>query len=236
MPTTTHQTWPISFIGDEAAYDPGHVATATTFAQQVLWAKTGRRFGLALTTGEQYRAPSTTSTSDGCVGPWLDDAHDWTNASRSRAGCVLILEHQPVRDVREVRVDGAVLAPSSYALEGALLRRVDGNPWPSTDPCDAARIEVDYRWGAGYPEGADAAMGELAFEVLEALAGRNCRLPSTILTAARMSVQRQGVNIDHEVPAGSVGLPLCDALIDTVNPHRLVTRSRVFSPDMGMRV
>lgn len=229
---TTHQAWPITFIGDEASYDPAHVVIAKTFAQQVLWAKTGRRFGVAVTIGERYEVPGSTS-----CGAWTPELYDgqWYNRRDGFACCQIILEHQPVREVVEVRVDGAPMDASSYQLVGSVLRRHQGC-WPSVHSCagEVPIIEVDYRWGVGFPVGVDAAMGELAFEVLEALAGRNCRLPSTILTAARVSAQRQGVNVDVEL-AGKVGLPLCDALIDTVNPHGLVTRSRVFSPDFGRR-
>lgn len=219
--------------GETNQHDDAIVEKAATFAQMVLWSKTGRRFGVTLTTGERYQVPGSTS-----CGTWVPELCDgeWYNRRVGDTCCQIILEHQPVREVVEVRIDGAVVDPSSYQLLGAVLRRHDAC-WPSPHSCsgDVPIIEVDYRWGAGFPVGVEHAMGELAFEVIEALHGRNCRLPSTLFSAARLSGSRQGLNVDNEIGPGKIGLPLCDALIDTVNPHGLVTRSRVFSPDFGRR-
>lgn len=232
--TTTHMAWPVTLPAgqEEGAYDEDVFAAARQFAQGVLWALTGRRFGIALTTGEAYRFDS--ANGDECYGPWLDRDGDWVNGPRTKYAPIT-LEHQPVREIVEVRVDGGAIPSTTYVLEGAMLRRLDV-PWPASFHDQGPRIEVDYRWGAGFPVGAAAAMAELTLEAIEAMTpGRNCRLPVPLLNAARTSVARQGVTTDVERVAGSIGLPLCDALIATVNPNRMVERSRVFSPDVGMR-
>lgn len=229
---TTHTAWPVEYPCETGDIDNEQLVVARRFAQSLLWSRTGRRYGVATTVAELYRA----STSDGCwYGPVRNLHGDWINARQGHGCCGLHLEHQPVRSIIEVRVDGAALGADEYVLEGATLRRLNAC-WPHADECDAARIEVDYEWGAGFPVGAAAAMGELVCEVLAAMRGEPCRLPSRVVSITRQGVSMDLADPDTFITSGLLGLPLCDALITTENPHRLVSRSRVFSPDLGRRV
>lgn len=231
MTVTTYDDWPAPPV-ELGQYDEAKAAAAVRFAQGLLWAKLGRRHGLARTYGELYRAES----SDRCgLAPWTPVLHDgeWYNVRGAHTCCAIQLEHQPVRAVVEVRFDGAPM--TGFTLEGNLLRRNDAC-WPCWTPELPRAIEVDYTWGGALPAGVEVAHAELTGEVLAAMTGQPCRLPSNV-----SSIVRQGVSYDFGDPSvfrseGLLGLELCDALIDQVNPSRLKYRSRVFSPDLGRRV
>ena len=229
MRSTVYEVWPLAGEDQLGEFTDEQITAARRFASVVLWAKTGRRFGVATTLGDQYRV-------DGhrCSGaPWTPELYDGEWYNRSGRGCCAIqLDYQPVRSVIEVRVNGA--PATGWRLEGNLLVSVD-RCWPWQDFQDQPPIEVDYTWGATLPAGVDAVMAEVTSEVLNAMTGKACRLPSRV-----QSVARQGVDIEFGDPlafieAGLLGTPLADALIDMVNPSRLKYRSRVFSPDLGRR-
>jgi hypothetical protein len=139
-----------------------------------------------------------------------------------------------VRAILAVEVEGVLLDPESYALEGDVLWRADGC-WPCVDDCDEPQIVVTYAYGIDPPALAELAMGELACEILAGVEGRDCQLPSNAI-----SITRQGVTVDLGdaqtlFAQGRIGLPLSDAFLRQANPGRLMSASRVYSPDMARR-
>jgi hypothetical protein len=164
----------------------------------------------------------------------MTDDLRWHNGGRDGACCAIFLASVPVQTVTSVEVGEDVQDPASYRLEGARLLRV-GGCWPTVAECDPPTIKVTYEWGVALEdEGLAAmAMGEVSIELLHAMCGGVCKLPSRAVT-----VSRQGVTVEMGTPAeyvaaGLLGLPLADALIVASNPGRLVQRSRVYSPDMA---
>lgn len=249
--------WPVVWPCDERpTTDEVKTAAALAAAQSVLWARTGRRLGLCTVT-ETYRMPL---VGGGCGVPYMTDDLVWHNGGR-RGGvcCAIELVSQPVRAIEAVWIDGQLVDASGYRLEGTRLVRGGSQCWPMGvyGDCDEGRIKVRYRFGvpltapveadptatppvaavppAPYWGLAATAMGELAIEFLNAMCGKPCRLPSRAVSVTRQGVTTQLADPTTLKEKGLLGLEMCDALIETVNPTRARQRSRVFSPDFAQR-
>ena len=144
----------------------------------------------------------------------------------------------PVAEITEVKVDGAVLDPSAYQLQGQYLVRVDGlTCWPScqdpaTPDTEDCTFSVTYRPGRALPIAGQIAAGVLAGEFIKACAGAACGLPAQVA-----SLSRQGVDVQFVDPAtvfenGRTGINDVDMFINAVNPHGRRERARVMSPDI----
>lgn len=136
----------------------------------------------------------------------------------------------------EVKVDGMVLDPTAYRLDpGALLVRLDGEPWPMCQDLAKADTEPG-TWSVTYTPGVPvdglgaAAAGRLAAEFVKACADGQCDLPVTVT-----QVVREGVTLTLGVgafPGGRTGIREVDAYLERWNPHGLTTPSTVHSPDV----
>ena len=226
------EPWPITWPCEISDRDPAIVAVVEEAAQQILWAMTGRRFGICERTDE-YRVPAWTP------GPtdWLTAMSGWARrlwwwGSYYANRDLILLSRTPVVEVMSVSVDGVVLPAADYEVDGDGVRRLD-QEWPML--CGST-VEITYTHGEPVPALGALAMGELGCELLAAFAGADCRLPSNVI-----SINRQGVAYDLGAPdvmdrQGLLGLPMCDMLIRSTNPHRLARRPKVFSPDVSRRV
>lgn len=229
---------------------PEQMLAATGAAQSLLWHLSGSRFGSCVAV-ENYRVPS----SSGCGVPYKDDRGFWHNGGgRGGVCCRLLLHNRPVQRVVGVSVDGRVLDPSEYRLEGGWLQRL-GACWPTVADCDPPVIRVEYVWGvpvtgpvfddseppvlverpAPYWGAVSLAMGELVVEFLHGMCGDPCKLPSRVA-----SITRQGITVNFLTPEqwfelGLVGLPMTDSFLRAVNPNGRRARSRVYSPDLARR-
>lgn len=162
---------------------------------------------------------------------------------RVRASTILRLPG-PVADVTEVLIDGEILDPSAYQVQGTrTLVRVDGDDWPaqndltraaSTPRGDAAQPawQITYLWGADPPDGAQAVAEALYCQVAAGMAGSDdCRL----LWGARLTqVSRRGVNVSYE----SLTQFLRDGLtgVDEVDVWVTIARGGRWKPNGGGRV
>lgn len=216
-------------------------ALAVAVAQDILWSLTGRRLGTC-TTVEWYAAPGASQ----CAVPYAPLGLVQTT---SDLASVIILDSQPVESITEVMENGVVLVSGvDYRLgRGGRLYRL-GGVWPQSSNGDPT-VRVTYVWGIRlvaaavetdplppYAYSAGLAVGEIATEIGAGLCGGECHLPSRVL-----SLSRQGVTFEFQpakdfVDVGLTGLPIADAFIRTVNPNRVQTRPRVFSPDMARRL
>lgn len=231
----TCEPWPIRWACDIDDVDPTLLSLAQDAAQSLLWSLTGRRYGICTET-QAYRPPCTSP----CVQPWVREfgpGVDW----RVNGGwgylhrcCALPLTSTPVRAIESVVVLGTTLDPTAYALERDSVMQYD-ECWPCDTGCDDPPVVVTYTYGIDVPALGELAMGEVACEFLAALTGADCRLPSNAV-----SVTRQGITVDLGdqrtlFEMGRIGLPIADAFIRSVNPNRLQSQSRVYSPDMARR-
>lgn len=213
----------------DALTEETQTAMAEALARDTIWALSGRRFGLSTTTAERYvvAACGSWAGQDNWMRPYFDNGY-WA-VTCGEGCCWFELANQPVQEVTEVRLQGVAI--TDWELGNGKLTVPGG--CANCTGCPEPTIEVDYVWGLPMPLSGVAATTELACEYKKALNGENCKLP-----ARAISITRQGVSVDMPamtadlIGAGLTGLPLTDDFIRIVNPAHLVTRSRVYSPDL----
>lgn len=227
-------------LEEQAAYDAALTQrnTAEDLAVHVLWALSGRQFGLCETTvrpcpqyahGFGYK-PFILARSEG---HWVNSPCGCIGSCSVSGPRVLHLPG-PVAEIVEVQLAGVVLAPSGYTLEGDVLYRVcDGHcPWPSQDlgkPLgEPGTWSVTYLRGVPVPPGVDKLTGQLAHEFLAACDDEDtCRLPRTLVATTRRGVSHQ-FDPQKLLAAGKTGLTEVDLWLSAVNPNRLVTAPEVW--------
>lgn len=142
----------------------------------------------------------------------------------------------PIIEITEVRVNGAIFAPTDYRLDNH--RRIvlqdpnslDRHCWPSQrlDVPDGAddSFEIDYTYGEAPLELAKVGAGDLACEILKACAGDDeCVLPD-----GASSVTKRGITINFRGPAdGFTNVKTADLLIAAYRCPD-VAQSRIFDP------
>lgn len=181
----------------------------------------------------------------------------WWSEGGDTCGCgtnsYVKLAGYPVRDVSEVKIDGAVL-PEIDVATGAPNYRLDGrrnlirmstpgtppvaNAWPacqdlSLEDDQPGTFAITYTWGMDVPALGQRAATQLARELFQACSGETCALPTKVTKIAR-----QGIAMERVVPmadllrSGSTGLQLVDAFIAASNPTKMRRRPAVWSPDV----
>lgn len=245
--------WPVRWSCDVSTVSPIITGQAVQFATEVVWALSGRQFGLCTVTLRPCRrecfddtwssAYSQFPSSGDFVRPALIGGR-WFNlicggcgdgCSCSRVSEVVL--PAPVNRIIEVKVDGAPLATGAYRLDNArLLVRIDGGEWPicndlSRNDTEEGTWSITAEYGTHVPEGGAWAVGELACELIAAIGGGDCRLPRNITQLARQGVTISFPNVVELFKERATGLYLVDLFISTWNPNRLTARSGVYSVD-----
>lgn len=252
--------WPIEYgqCAPPADTDEATLKAVEDMAVELLWAWTGRRFGLCEASVRPCHAARVPegSTYWGTLGagslrgwaPILFDGQ-WFNipcgSCSLSCGCAdddmrtLRLPGR-VEAVTSVWIDGEQLDPAAYLLRDQVLRRIDGKTWPlSNDEFGDPRVAGSGAWEIAYTRGTPVsssgsmAAGVLASELLKAVCrDKGCQLPQRV-----QSVTRQGVSIGavldsfEDLQDGRTGIWLIDAWVAQVNAPQ-VAPSQVFSPDL----
>lgn len=177
--------------------------------------------------------------------PWypVSLGGQWLNIGCGHTGgCACSTLHEvtlygQVGAVTTVRVDGAVLDPTAYRVDGARLVRTDGEPWPLCQNLDAPDTEPE-TWSVTYTPGAPVdglgawAAGVLAGEYVQACTpGGQCRLPSTVIQTVRLGVTQTFA--PGAFPDGKTGIREVDSYLEAVNPNGLQGPPMVWSPDLA---
>lgn len=217
---------------------------AENLAVQVLWALSGRQFGVCPVMARPCPQPCSGRPYYGLpMSGWFFPVWDGANWRNVACGCgpkcswqapnVIHLASRvglPIQEVVEVVVAGEVMPESEYRLEGDLLYRI-GTDWPTQDmtqPLDQPGTwSVTYMRGTPPPPGSAKLVGLLAKEFLAACSGGKCRLPRRV-----KSVTRQGVSYDMVDPVsiyaeGLTGIPEVDLWLSAVNPNHLIQAPEV---------
>ncbi|MCX4550609.1 MULTISPECIES: hypothetical protein [unclassified Streptomyces] len=145
----------------------------------------------------------------------------------------------PVYDIVSVDVDGEVLVPEAYRIDApGMLVRTDGECWPDCQDMAApsgteGTFTVEYRIGLPLDDAAVAAVSELTCHFLKGCSPGACGC-KTNRNVTRMV--RQGVEMEMPDPTlifaeGRTGLPIVDLWLAVVNPYRMTSPSRAYSPD-----
>ena len=229
---------------------------AVDYATTVMWASTGRRFGLCPVTVRpcgRYTGGGVPSIfgytfslyGSGGAGwyPYIGDDGAWRNCAcpatncGCRPDCEVYLP-APVNSVVEVIQDGIVVPATSYRVDDAKwLVRTDGDCWPLRADINVDSgtgfFQVTYVRGEPVPNAVLNAAGILACEYAKACTSAgDCRLPATVQSIARQGVNVQFLDFNMLVERGFTGIAEVDAIIRAWNPTGLRSRLKVWSPEI----
>lgn len=230
---------------------------ATQFATQVLWAATGRRFGLCQITVRPVRPRAIPAyvTYPSVFDPWGGNAGTFAWGLLAVAGGTQLVNFAdglmgqppeiplpgPVGAVSNVTIDGVVFSPSLYRLDGNKLVREDGQPWPVSQ--DLSKVlgqtntwSVTYTRGEPVPIPVNYAAGVYACEVAKARAGGQCALPNKVTSITRQGVSVQIVSVNDYLDKGLTGISDVDTIILAYNPFHARSRPRVVSQDVARQL
>lgn len=238
-------TWPVDDTCRPEGSDDADWAEAARTAVAVLWALTGRRFGVCPVEARPCPPGSRTAPVPPAPGPgWAPLLHDGTmrnvptcvTPGCDRAGGILL--PGPVHTILAVTVDGEEVDPATITRRGDVIHRHGGRPWPAQDLTrpsgEPGTWSVRYLRGTPPPAGAAGAAGALAREFHAACHGGRCRLPRRTEQVQRQGVTVTMVNPEEIYAAGATGLTEVDLWIQAHNPHRLQQPARAWSPDLGV--
>jgi hypothetical protein len=224
-------------------------AYALRFATYVVWAATGRRFGLCPVT---VRPCKPTQEPLYLTYPVLPSWALWATGQSSVAdvvapvGCCTgacscgvqaLRLPGPVGAVAAVVIDGQALDPSAYRLVQDQLIRQDGGAWPTTQNLSAPAGDPDtwsvsFTRGEAVPPAVLDAAAMYACEVGRSRTGGKCFLPQRVQSVTRQGTEITFVDQADYLNEGLTGVPDVDQIIRTVNPYKLKARPRVLSPDL----
>ena len=235
-------------------------AAALRYATAVIWAATGRRYGLCETTVRPCGRFCEESGSGWwwSYGQWLPYVMDgvWRNCycgtgsgcNSCQASCQVWLPG-PVAEITEVTISGSPVVTGSYELQKAdgaywLVRlEVDGTNdcWPYHQDFDRPLGEEDtwsvtYLKGIAVPQVLLDAAGVMAVEYARSCVGADCRLPQRIQNLTRQGVSMSMPPIDQLLKNGLTGITEVDQIITSFNPFGLKGRPRMASVELARRV
>lgn len=228
-PCTAWVTDPETFsLCEPGDIRPDVLADAVWLAGAYLYIRTGRVFPGA------------------CEDIWRPDG--WGCNSDRRCNCggwpSIRLRSEPVLEVSEVIVDGAVLAESAWVLgdpDGinvGRLFRVDGGTWPCCQdvalPVTAeGTLQITYTWGRAAPPGGARLVELLACEYVRAWSGDSkCRLPGRFQTITRENLTATKADPSTLLGLGMTGIAEIDDWVAVVNPGGVDRPPKILNPDL----
>lgn len=231
-------------------YTPEVRTRAESLAAMVMWAATGRQFGLCTTTVQpQVRHALLPAYQTYPVayegfdaGPYIDHGQ-WHNdcpgdeSCQSGAGTCGALLNGPTRtsQITTVKINGVALPAGSFVVvDGNTLVRTDGVCWPTCSSVTQQTppvFEVTYQVGRPIPAAVQAAFETLACEYAKFCAGGKCAVPQTLRTLTRQGVEVTVSEVPEDGRRFRTGIKVVDAVIAAVNPAGLSRRPMIYSPD-----
>jgi len=222
---------------------PEDVAAALAIATQIVWALSGRQFGLC--TILDWRPPCLPGGD--CWHLYLSQMNRITSYDLRSSGwrtrtTPYELDMRPrVERILEVTIDGVVLDEAAYRLDShRYLVRTDGS-WPScqdfsADLGDPNTWGISAERGRPVPAAGADAVAALASEVFKGRCGsKQCRLPRRVVAVNRKDVSIELADPTSFLDEGRTGIVEVDLFISAVNPARLRRRGRVMSPEQLRR-
>jgi hypothetical protein len=141
----------------------------------------------------------------------------------------------PVAEVVSVTIDGVLVPPAEYRIDnGNQLVRLGETEWPACQDFAApttapGTMAVEYIKGAALDVLGEFVAGLLANDFLNACNGGECSLPAGVTSIARQGVQLEiGPNL---FPGGRTGIDAVDLWVETWNPYKVKSASRIHSVD-----
>lgn len=243
-------------------FDPGQQANALAWATEILWALSGRQFGVCPVTvrpcqrwtAQTYRTYGVWTDSDYSAGvgptwiPFIGVDGNWRNCGCA-GWCACAPTSQvwlpgPVNGVSEVRINNVIVPAENYRVDVAndgnfWLVAENGVIWPECQSFDEPAsgtgntFTVTYGRGREVPTAGKLAAGALACEYAKLCSGQDCAISPQATTITRDGVTYTILPSDQLIAAGLTGVASTDLWIRSVNPYFLKQRPRVWSPDMG---
>lgn len=232
---------------------PMVTAQAVEVATEIVWALSGRQFGLCEVTLRPCRRactdfpwPGDGTYNEWAGGSWLSPqlvGGQWFNVvcGRCTQGCSCtsiseVVLPAPVHSIVQVKIDGIIISGGEYRLDDNRILVRLGADWPTCNDLNLADTEPDTwsvtaRYGVEVPAGGAWAVGELACELIRAMEGEDCRLPRNVTQLVRQGVTLQFPSIQEQLERGLTGLYLVDQFVSVWNPNHLRRRSGVYSVD-----
>ena len=247
-----------------ATYSPAIQADATAFGTEIVWALSGRQFGVCPVTvrpcarcvGPTYRTYGVwlDGYSNGAVSPawwpYVDSGGVWRNCGGCQGACSCEPAQQvwlpgPVRSITEVRVNNVVVNPANYRLDFAnglfWLVGQNGQQWPEcqdfNNPASSTSntFVVTYAGdGVEVPTGGLLAAAALACEYGKLCTGVECALSAAATAITRDGVSYEILTASDLISKGFTPLPNVNQWIYSVTPYGNPERPRVWSPDDDM--
>lgn len=224
-------------------------------AVEILWAMSGRKFGLCPVTVRPCRdscQPASSVNWGGVLNPLLIEGR-WYNGDpcgkcTTSCSCTELCEVTlpgPVNKILEVKIDGLVLGPGNYRVDNGRKLVATGEVcWPTCQDLSApAGAEgtwtVTYLRGVPVPAAGRWAAGLLACQLMaacEPATAGECQLPGNLQRIAREGIELDLAPLtiggrDGVVEFGRTGVPEVDLWLAAINPGRHRGRARVYSPD-----
>lgn len=250
-----------------AGISPTMAALVERMATAYLWNWTGRQFGTCpitirpckdscLDSWTTYRGrgganaylPWTEGGYGGPLAPGLINGQWYNfgcggNCDTDPCSCTYvptITLAGPVESVSEVRINGVVLATTSYRLDNhSYLVRTDGSDWPvcqdmNGNPLtDDDTFSVTYNIGVTVPAGGQVAAGVLACQMGKAACGdKGCQLPQRLQSLTRQGVTMTVLDSYGQLYMhGTTGLWIVDSWVASINASNKRAGMRIASPD-----
>lgn len=222
--------------------DQDSVTLARDMAVDVIWALSGRRFGLCEVT---VRPVPYCPPEPGLVA----QAFAYSRTGPRRAGygppaacCPPPLPRYitlagPAESIVEVIIDGTIIDPATYQLSANRLFRLGDATWPTGQDFSAAPGQpgtwtVAYRQGLPVPKGGLHAAAALACEMFKGLLGQPCKLPDRVTDIVREGVSMTVLDPGDFLDKGRTGITAVDLWLASVNPNGLATAATVWTPDV----
>lgn len=230
------------------AADPAMKEAAITWATAVMYARTGRQFGVCPVT---VRPCGFNRCADGALAwfgafwngglwtPYILDGVWYNCACPGLCSCEPRSQVQldgPVASIIEVTIDGVVVDPDDYRVDNfQWLVAENGFMWPQCPDMNVSSgmigsFEVTYGKGVAPPADVLLATAVLACEFVKQCKGDStCQLNSRVVAMSRQGTDFQFVPLDDMIRMGLLGPNVVDQVIRNYNPNQLPFRPRVYS-------
>lgn len=231
--------------------NPDLVQECVNAAAEILFALSGRQFGLCETTVRPCRTDECSPCGDsGQFGfrwtPVLEGGL-WTNVAcgkcKNDCSCKEVCELYlpgPINSVLEVKMDGAVVPLTGLRVDNrsSVVGMPNGVCWPLCQDMNLFDTEVGtysvkYLRGVPLPVSGKLALAEFVVELCKACIGdATCCLPKRVTNVTRQGISMTLLDPMSFLENGKTGLYLVDAWLQSVNPKQRVRSAAVFSPDL----